>query len=147
MANGMSGVGARRIRFGPFEADAAAGELRSNGRLIRLQEQPFQVLLALLDRAGEVITREELRQRLWSDETFGDFDQGLNTAINKLREALGDSAASPKFVETVPKRGYRFIHAVELETPALQPPSRRPRVPWRWVGGAALGLLAVLIVF
>ena len=76
MAGGMSGAGAKRIRFGPFEADATAGELRSNGRLIRLQEQPFQVLVALLERAGEVITREELRQRLWPDATFGDFDQG-----------------------------------------------------------------------
>src|SRR5690349_12420935 len=120
MASGMSGAGARRIRFGAFEADTAAGELRSNGRLIRLQEQPFQVLLALLERAGEVITREELRQRLWPGETFGDFDQGLNTAINKLREALGDSATNPKFVETVLKRGYRFIHAVVLDRPGLQ---------------------------
>jgi DNA-binding winged helix-turn-helix (wHTH) protein len=146
MAGGMSGAGARRIRFGPFEADAAAGELRSNGRLIRLLEQPFQVLLALLDRAGEVISREELRQRLWPDETFGDFDQGLNTAINKLREALGDSVASPKFVETVPKRGYRFIHALESETPAPERSSvTPPRIPWRWVGGAALVLLAILI--
>jgi Tol biopolymer transport system component/DNA-binding winged helix-turn-helix (wHTH) protein len=147
MADTMSGAQARRIRFGPFEADAAAGELRKDGRLIRLQEQPFQVLLALLDRAGEVVTREELRQRLWPDDTFGDFDQGLNTAINKLREALGDSAAGPKFVETVPKRGYRFIHVLESETPALQPPAVRPRAPWRWVaGGAALVLLAILVV-
>jgi hypothetical protein len=83
MAGEMSGAGAKRIRFGPFEADAAAGELRSNGRLIRLQEQPFQVLLALLDRAGEVVTREELRQRLWPDDSFGDFDQGLNTASTR----------------------------------------------------------------
>jgi serine/threonine-protein kinase len=139
MAGGISGDGAGRIRFGPFEADAAAGELRSNGRLVSIQEQPFQVLL-------EVISREELRQRLWPDETFGDFDQGLNTAISKLREALGDSAASPKFVETVPKRGYRFIHAVELDTPVAQPPSIRPRVPWFWVGGAALLLLIFLVV-
>jgi DNA-binding winged helix-turn-helix (wHTH) protein len=104
MADGVSGAGARRIRFGPFEADAAVGELRSNGRLLSIQEQPFQVLLALLERAGEVISREDLRERLWPNETFGDFDQGLNTAISKLREALGDSAANPKFVETVPKR-------------------------------------------
>jgi eukaryotic-like serine/threonine-protein kinase len=146
MADGISGAGARRIRFGPFEADAAVGELRSNGRLISIQEQPFQVLLALLERAGEVISREELRERLWPNETFGDFDQGLNTAISKLREALGDSAASPKFVETVPKRGYRFIHALESDTPALQPPVVRPRVPWRWVAGGAAVLLAILIV-
>ena len=134
MAEGMSGAVSRRMRFGPFEAHPAVGELRSNGRLISIQEQPFQVLLALLERAGEVISREELRERLWSAETFGDFDQGLNTAISKLREALGDSATSPKFVETVPKRGYRFIHAVELETPALQSPAVRPSA--RWVAGA-----------
>lgn len=146
MTGGIGGAGARRIRFGAFEADAGAGELRSNGRLIRLQEQPFQVLLALLERAGEVITREELRQRLWPDETFGDFDQGLNTAINKVREALGDSAASPKFVETVPKRGYRFIHAVELDKPAAEPGGVRRRVPWLWIGSAALILLALLVV-
>ena len=83
----MSGAVSRRMRFGPFEAHPAVGELRSNGRLISIQEQPFQVLLALLERAGEVISREELRERLWSAETFGDFDQGLNTAISKLREA------------------------------------------------------------
>jgi DNA-binding winged helix-turn-helix (wHTH) protein len=137
MAGGISGSGATRIQFGPFEADAAAGELRKDGRLIRLQEQPFQVLLALLDRAGEVVTREELRQRLWPDDTFGDFDQGLNTAINKVREALGDSAASPKFVETVPKRGYRFIHAVQSERPALS--SRVPLGEERLGAGASAG--------
>jgi Tol biopolymer transport system component/DNA-binding winged helix-turn-helix (wHTH) protein len=146
MAGQVSGAWARRIRFGPFEADAAAGELRNNGRLIRLQEQPFQILLALLERAGEVITREELRHRLWPDDTFGDFDQGLNTAINKLREALGDSAATPKFVETVPKRGYRFIHELESEPPAPPPPRARPRVPWHRVAGAAAVLFGILIV-
>ncbi|HEU5453904.1 MAG TPA: winged helix-turn-helix domain-containing protein, partial [Terriglobales bacterium] len=96
-------------RFGVFEADARAGELHKAGRRVRLQEQPFQVLLALLDRAGEVVTREDLRQRLWPADTFVDFDHGLNTAINKVRDALGDGAASPVFLETVPKRGYRFI--------------------------------------
>jgi eukaryotic-like serine/threonine-protein kinase len=146
MAVGMSGAGAKRIRFGAFEADAAAGELRSNGRVISIQEQPFQVLLALLERPGEVITREDLRQRLWPDDTFGDFDQGLNTAISKLREALGDSAANPKFVETVPKRGYRFIHPVELETPTPPPRSvTSRRVAWRWAGAAALILVTVLV--
>src|SRR3989442_15711127 len=93
----------RQIRFGPYEADLAAGELRKNGRPVRLQEQPFQVLAALLDRPGEVVTRDELRERLWVGDTFVDFDQGLNTAINKLREALGDSPANPRFVGTLPK--------------------------------------------
>jgi len=109
----------RRIRFGPYEADLTAGELRKNGRLVRLQEQPFQVLAVLLDRPGEVVTRDELRERLWAGDTFVDFDQGLNTAINKLREALGDSAAKPRFVETLPRRGYRFLFPLEAETPGL----------------------------
>src|SRR5574337_953882 len=87
-------------RFGVFEADARAGELRQAGRRVRLQEQPFQVLVALLERAGEVVTREELRQRLWPADTFVDFEDGLNTAINKLRQSLGDSAENPRFVET-----------------------------------------------
>ena len=106
-------------RFGVFEADVRAGELRKAGRRVRLQEQPLQVLLALLERAGEVVTREELRQRLWPADTFVDFDHGLNTAINKVRDALGDGAASPLFLETVPKRGYRFIAPVQkLDPPA-----------------------------
>jgi DNA-binding winged helix-turn-helix (wHTH) protein len=107
----------KRFRFGAFEADLPAGELRKNGKVIRLQVQPFQVLVALLERPGEVVTRDELRARLWPEESFGDFDQGLNTAINKLREALGDSAVNPRFVETLPKRGYRFTF----------PWSKRPR--------------------
>lgn len=101
------------VRFGPYEADLAAGQLRKSGRRIRLQEKPFQVLVALIERPGEVITREELRQRLWAGDTFVDFDQSLNTAINKLREALGDSATKPRFVETLPKRGYRFTFPLE----------------------------------
>lgn len=103
----------KRIRFGPFEADLAAAELRKDGLPIRLQDQPFQILAALLERPSEIVTREELRERLWAGHTFVDFDQGLNTAINKLREALGDSPANPRFVETLPKRGYRFHHPVE----------------------------------
>jgi Tol biopolymer transport system component/DNA-binding winged helix-turn-helix (wHTH) protein len=122
----------KRVRFGPYEADLAAGELRKNGRVVRLQEQPFQILATLLDRAGEVVTREELRLRLWPDDNFGDFDQGLNTGINKLREALGDSAANPRFVETLPKRGYRFTHPVEAERTASPAEHIRPeRRPWR----------------
>src|SRR6266404_3813420 len=97
------------LRFGVFEVDLRAGEVRKHGVRIKLQEQPFQVLTQLLKRPGEVVTREELRIQLWPSDTFVDFDNGLNTSINKLREALGDSADSPRFVETLPRRGYRFI--------------------------------------
>jgi DNA-binding winged helix-turn-helix (wHTH) protein len=100
---------ARIARFGVFELDLSAGELRKSGVKLRLQEQPFQVLALLLERAGEVVTREELQQKLWTADTFVDFDHSLNTAINKVREALGDSASSPRYVETVARRGYRFI--------------------------------------
>ena len=100
------------FRFGTFEVDARSGELRKQGKRIKLQEQPFQVLVHLLRRPGEVVTREELRSQVWSEDTFVDFDNGLNTAINKLREALGDSADSPRFVETLPRRGYRFLAPV-----------------------------------
>src|SRR4029077_9921406 len=103
-----------RARFGVFEADFRTGELRKHGSKIRLQEQPFQVLALLLERRGETVTRDELRNRLWTADTFVDFDHGLNKAINKIREALGDSAASPRFVETVARRGYRFIAEVAL---------------------------------
>ncbi len=110
----------KTIRFGVFEVDLAAGELRKNGNRIRLQEQPFQILVCLLDRAGEVITREELRQKLWPADTFVDFDHSLNTAINKLREALGDSASSPRYVETLARRGYRFLAPVQPANPTSQ---------------------------
>src|SRR6266478_4103439 len=97
------------LRFGVFEVDVRAGELRKQGVRIKLQEQPFHVLTILLKRPGEVITREELRNQNWPADTFVDFDNSLNTAINKLREALGDSADNPRFIETLPRRGYRFI--------------------------------------
>ena len=100
------------LRFGTFEVDVRARELRKQGARIRLQEQPFHVLTILLQRAGEVVTREELRSAIWQSDTYVDFDNGLNTSINKLREALGDSAGSPRFIETLPRRGYRFIGAV-----------------------------------
>jgi TolB-like protein/DNA-binding winged helix-turn-helix (wHTH) protein/Flp pilus assembly protein TadD len=103
-----------RLRFGIFEADLRTGELKKRGTRIRLQEQPFQVLAVLLARPGELVTRDELRGRLWAADTFVDFDHGLNKAINKIREALGDSAESPRFVETVPRRGYRFIADVAV---------------------------------
>ena len=97
------------IRFGVFEADLRSGELRKHGSRLKLREQPFQILIMLLERPGEVVTREELRQRLWPADTFVDFDHGLNTAVNKLREALGDSAAIPRYIETLARRGYRFV--------------------------------------
>jgi TolB-like protein/DNA-binding winged helix-turn-helix (wHTH) protein/Flp pilus assembly protein TadD len=102
-----------RLRFGIFELDLRAGELRKQGVRVRLQEQPFQVLAMLLEHPGEVVTREELQKKLWPSDTFVDFDHGLNKAINKLREALGDSATSPRFVETVARRGYRFLAEVK----------------------------------
>lgn len=108
----------RRIfRFGIFEADLVAGELRKNGIRIRLQEQPFQVLAVLLERAGEPVTREQLREQLWAADTFVDFDHSLNTAVTKIREALGDSASNPRFVETLARRGYRFIAPVQTYSP------------------------------
>lgn len=102
-------------RFGLFELDLSAGELRKSGVKLRLQGQPFQVLALLLERAGEVVTREELQQKLWPSDTFVDFDHSLNTAINKVREALGDSASSPRYVETLARRGYRFIAPVQAD--------------------------------
>jgi len=108
----------RVARFGLFEIDLSAGELRKAGVKLRLQGQPFQVLAVLLDRAGDVVTREELQQKLWPSDTFVDFDHSLNTAINKVREALGDSASSPRYVETLARRGYRFIAPVQASDQA-----------------------------
>src|SRR5690242_12017023 len=106
-----------RLRFGVFELDLRAGELRKQGMRVRLQEQPFQVLTMLVEHPGEVVTREELQKKLWSADTFVDFDHGLNKAINKIRDALGDSADTPRFVETVARRGYRFLADVRLCAP------------------------------
>jgi TolB-like protein/cytochrome c-type biogenesis protein CcmH/NrfG len=106
------------LRFGTFEVDLRAGELRKQGVRIKLQDQPFQVLTVLLQRPGEVVTREELRSQNWPPDTYVDFDNSLNTAINKLREALGDSADNPRFIETLPRRGYRFIAPVSGATAA-----------------------------
>jgi len=97
------------LRFGSFEANARAGELRKQGLKVKLQDQPFQILIMLLERPGEVVTRQEIHRRLWPADTFVDFDHGLNNAVNRLREAIGDSADKPRFVETIPKKGYRFI--------------------------------------
>jgi DNA-binding winged helix-turn-helix (wHTH) protein len=104
----------RRYRFGAFEADAATGELRRQGIRIKLNAQPFQVLLMLLEHPGVVLTREEISSALWPDGTFVDYDHGVNSAVNRIREALGDAANSPRFVETLARRGYRFVAAVEI---------------------------------
>lgn len=115
MSEEQTGSKPSRVRFNVYEADLRTGELRKHGNRLRLQEQPFQVLSLLLERPGELVTREELRQKLWPADTFVDFDHSLNTAINKLRETLGDSSSEPRFIETLPRRGYRFIAAVERD--------------------------------
>jgi cholera toxin transcriptional activator len=117
----------RIARFGVFEADLDIRELRKQGRRIRLQDQPFAVLAILLENAGSVISREDIRQKLWAADTFVDFDHSLNTAVNKIRETLGDSAGSPRFVETVARRGYRFVGQVSWEnSSAPQPAAIQP---------------------
>lgn len=157
-------AGQRNVfRFGLFEADQGSGELLKQGQLVRFQDQPFRMLILLLERPGEVVTREELREKLWPENTFVEFDNGLNVAVRKIREVLGDSAENPRFVETVPRRGYRFIapvsiqapeSAVRLPAPSLPRDSDAPRQgparsEWRRygfaVGFAAIALAAALI--
>jgi len=144
------------IRFGVFELDLRAGELRKQGVRVKLQEQPLQVLQVLLEKPGEVVTREDLRQRIWPADTFVDFDGGMNNAVKRLREALGDSAESPRYVETIPRRGYRFIGGVNgsaLPTPAndsqtmaavpcaaLRPSSRTLRI------GIVIGIASAVLL-
>src|ERR1700691_6358356 len=116
------------VRFGTYEVSLQSGEVRRAGLRIRVQQQPMKLLEVLLERRGEVVTREELCSRVWPDENFGDFDQALNIAIAKLRNALGDSAENPRFIETLPKRGYRFIADVSVveadtRTKRTEPPS------------------------
>src|SRR5580692_7920526 len=106
------------VRFGEFKLDLRTRELRSNGNRSYLQEQPFHVLAALLDRPGQLVTRDQLMKQLWPSDTFVDFDQSLNKAVNRLREALDDHAEQPRFIETVPRRGYRFIGPVAHEDAA-----------------------------
>jgi len=104
---------ARRYRFGAFEADAATGELRRQGLRTKLNAQPFQVLCMMLERPGELLTREEISRELWPDGTFVDYEHGVNSAVNRIREALGDRARNPRFIETLARRGYRFVAPVE----------------------------------
>ena len=125
-----SSASSRILRFGPFETEVQAGELRKRGLKVRLQDQPFQILVMLLERPGELVTRQEIHQKLWPADTFVGFDHGLNNAINRLREALGDSAETPRFIETLPKKGYRFIGQVTGDEPPAQaeyqPPEGTP---------------------
>src|SRR5450755_3768326 len=100
------------VRFGTYQVSLQSGEVRKAGLRIRVQQQPMKLLEIMLEHPGEIVTREELRSRIWTDENFGDFDQAVNIAIAKLRNALGDSAESPRYIETLPKRGYRFIAEV-----------------------------------
>jgi DNA-binding winged helix-turn-helix (wHTH) protein len=109
------------IRFGTFQLDTGAGQLLKNGRVVRLKPQPLRLLQQLLSRPGELVTRDEIRDLLWGTDTFVDFEQGMNTAVRQIREALGDDAETPIFVETVPKRGYRFIAPVDAGAPPPMP--------------------------
>jgi len=106
------------VRFGTFEVDLRLGKLRKNGIRLKLTGQPFQILVILLEHPGDLVTRDQLQRRLWPSDTFVDFDRGLNAAINRVREALGDSAENPRFVETLPRRGYRFIAPLVDSRPA-----------------------------
>ena len=112
------------VRFGTYEVSFQSGEIRKAGIRIRVQQQPLKLLEILLERPGEVVTREELRSRVWAGESFGDFDQAVNIAIAKLRSALGDSAENPRYIETMPKRGYRFIADVSVVDADARP--KRP---------------------
>src|SRR5215468_7264761 len=109
----MTTADQRRVRFGPFALDLRTRELSRHGIRLKLGGQPLQILMALLEDPGQLVTREELRKRIWADDTFVDFSHGLNAAVNKLREALCDTPEQPRYIETLPRRGYRFIGEVE----------------------------------
>ena len=148
------GLDVERIRFGPYELDRATGELTKFGHKLRLQDQPFQILVLLLARPGEVVTREQLQRKLWSSDTFVDFEHGLNNAIKRLREILIDSAEKPRYIETLPRRGYRFIAPVEEPVAAATSPVEatasvgahtvRTRSRWELVAAAAVLVLALI---
>jgi DNA-binding winged helix-turn-helix (wHTH) protein len=116
----------RHIAFGAFELDRSSGELRKHGLKVKLADQPLQILLLLLEHPGDVVGRDDIRRRLWSSDTFVDFDAGLSSAVRKLRDALGDSAERPRFIETLPKRGYRFIGPVSATPEASAGPAPSP---------------------
>ena len=155
-----SGVASPRVTFDRFEADLRSGELRKEGRKVRLQAQPFQLLALLIENAGEVVTRDEVCRALWQMDTFVDFDHSVAAAVNKIREALGDSAENPRFVETLPRKGYRFIGQIQRDPPqvaALPLPEVAPRLSARvaklssnrvkiigWISIAVVALLCTL---
>jgi Tol biopolymer transport system component/DNA-binding winged helix-turn-helix (wHTH) protein len=146
-----AGSSYRIIRFSRFEVNLHTGELRQRGQKVKIQEQPFQVLVALLERPGAMVTREELRAKLWSADTFVDFDHSLNAAIKRLRDALGESAERPVFVETVARRGYRFIGNVELPPATLsarsRPWQRRPATAYIVLGGLTTCILVLSFLY
>src|SRR5438270_469255 len=146
---------AGKVAFGPFEYDDLSGELSKFGTPLRLQGKPLQILSFLVNRPGQIIRRDELQRQLWHGTTFVDFEQGLNSAVNKLRQTLGDSADQPRYVETLPGRGYRFIAPIqrastkavlEMAAPAplkIEPKPGKQRRPWLpFVAGAALAVMA-----
>ena len=140
----------RLIKFGVFEVDLNKGEVRKNGLKLRLRGQPFQVLSILLEHRGEVVSREEFQQRLWTNDTFVDFEHGLNAVVNRLREVLGDSPENPRFIETVPRRGYRWMLPVDGVAERLIPAGPRHRWGWLPLGVALLlgiGLSAGILRF
>jgi DNA-binding winged helix-turn-helix (wHTH) protein len=135
-----TGKSARKIQFGVYEADLCTGELRKHGRKIRLTGRPFQILALLLERPGELLTREEIRTRLWPADTFVDFEHGMNSAIRKVRDALGDSAKKPRFVETLARRGYRFMatsQTIDRGSPPAPPSTLQIASAHAWVGKEA----------
>jgi DNA-binding winged helix-turn-helix (wHTH) protein len=129
------------IRFGEFEVDLSAREVRREGHRVRLQEQPFRLLALLLQRPGEVVTREELQQALWPADTFVEFDHGLNTAIKKIRQALDDSAETPQFIETLPRQGYRFIGSLAETINVAQQRKQSSRIQLSLL--VAVGIFAI----
>jgi DNA-binding winged helix-turn-helix (wHTH) protein/tetratricopeptide (TPR) repeat protein len=137
---------AHSVRFGPFQLDLRAAELHHNGTKIRLAEQPFQILAELVQHPGEVVTRDELRQRLWHSDTFVDFEHGLNTAVKRLREALGDSAESPRYIETLPRHGYRLMVSVERVGPVAAPVPEARISRWKiWLAASAVLVVVVAL--
>src|SRR3984893_4767848 len=147
-----------RVRFEEFELNLHTRELQAKGRRLVLQEQPFQILATLLERPGHLVNRDELRHRLWSSDTFVDFERGLNKAVNRLREVLDDSVDQPRFIETLPRRGYRFIAAIETNSHPVLPemglssigmPIKKERLPWSRearLSAMSLAVVAAILV-
>jgi DNA-binding winged helix-turn-helix (wHTH) protein/Tfp pilus assembly protein PilF len=141
-----AGAAPRLVRFGTFELNLDTLELRRKGAKVKLEGQPVRLLAALVDRPGEVLSREELKTALWTGETFVDFDHSINVAVQRLREALDDSATAPRFVETLPRRGYRFIYPVGAPPPEPAPRQPAPKAPRRWAVTAGVVIVAVVLL-